>query len=431
MLYIIEGIDGIGKSTLTEQIKKYYEINGKRAIFVKESVVKDRHEKESRVRKIKQLVEECPYDVFYDRATIIDDFIYEPIMLNKSSTLPLECIDILRKVKIIYLNGDFDMCVERISQRGDEYIPAVRSLLRSIDEAYTNFFYENKLDVSVVDVGDENPFGVFVKVLKVIEKKEFKVAHIVPVSSLELLRDNMYVMCLAHLVDNKKYANFYRNFSGYVLMDNGAAEGEQLDFKGLLEAYEKIQPDEIVIPDTLCDSFDTIRKMNEFLEFAQLQNLDYKMMGVPQGKTFEEWKACAEAMVASDRINTIGVSKFLEMQTHDPLIRYKAVAYINKLIHMHNRHDLEVHLLGCSERSDIVKRIHEEFDFVRGCDSALGYIYTQSGERVYGDTPRPQGEIDFINGNSYDNLKTTLQDMEIAMGCYDNGYSSTWDNWED
>ena len=102
--------------------------------------------------------------------------------------------------------------------------------------------------------------------------KEFKVAHIVPVSHLSDTTDNQYHMCLAHLVkESDEYTAHFAKMAAdgkFVLMDNGAAEGAQLRFGELFGMYEKIKPTEIVLPDTLFNPASTIQKSRVFLQMS-------------------------------------------------------------------------------------------------------------------------------------------------------------------
>ena len=229
--------------------------------------------------------------------------------------------------------------------------------------------------------------------------KDFKIAQIVPVPHLEQIEANHYHMCLAHLVGDKRYAEFCRRMSNmgkFVLMDNGAAEGAQLPVDELLKMYRAINPTEIVLPDTLNNCVDTLRKTLAFVH--EYKDLPYRFMGVPQGKDFDEWCACVEVMLREPRINTIGVSKFLNISTGEEDIRFHCCAYIAKVASALDRRDIEVHLLGCDEGPFLVGQIQELFPIVRGCDSAFAFIATQAGVKIDEDTLRPEGEIDFIEG---------------------------------
>lgn len=258
--------------------------------------------------------------------------------------------------------------------------------------------------------------------------KEFKIAQIVPVLHLEQIEDNHYHMCLAHLVGNKKYAEFYKRMSSegkFVLMDNGAAEGAQLPVDELLKMYEVIKPTEIVLPDTLNNCVDTLRKTLAFVH--EYKNLPYRFMGVPQGHDFDDWCACVEVMLREHRINSIGVSKFLNISTGRDDIRFHACAYIKKVADALGRRDIEIHLLGCDEGPFMVGQIQELFPMVRGCDSAFAFIATQAGVEIDDDTERPEGEIDFIEGTvPVEELAKRLRQFEEVAQVKNNKEAYSW-----
>lgn len=269
--------------------------------------------------------------------------------------------------------------------------------------------------------------------------KDFKVAQIVPRSCLDLVKDNHYHMCLAHLVHEEnedrrwsvttdyRYTSFYRRMSDegkFVIMDNGAAENAQLGEYELLEMYELIRPTEIVVPDTLLDSADTLWKMSKFV--AAHGDLPYRFMGVPQGKTLTEWIDCANVMMACPRINTIGISKFLNIATKNPWARLDAASAVQTFAKLSGRNDIEIHLLGCDEGPAIVKKIQQTIPMVRGCDSAFAYIAAKSGQPITADTKRPEGEIDFMHGDCVDGVVDRLHEMEQQCGVMCNTDGTLW-----
>lgn len=267
--------------------------------------------------------------------------------------------------------------------------------------------------------------------------KDFKIAHIVPRSCLNLIEKNHYHMCLAHLVyeeimaadggNDYRYTDFYQRMSNegkFVLMDNGAAEDSQLQVGDLLMMYDLIRPTEIVVPDTLCDANDTLRKMDDFI--SKHGDLPYRFMGVPQGNNLSEWLECARSMVECKRINTIGISKFLNIVTGSRNVRYNAAVGIQSMADFFGRGDLEIHLLGCDEGPSIVRRIHSAVPEVRGCDSAFAYIAAQAGQIIDASTARPKGCIDFLHGGEPDDLRSRLYEMEAAAGAIYNTSSEHW-----
>ena len=260
--------------------------------------------------------------------------------------------------------------------------------------------------------------------------KEFKIAHIVPVSHLHDTLDNQYHMCLAHLVDCTEYREHFASLTAkgkFVLMDNGAAEGCQLQPFDLLEMYELIKPTEIVLPDTLFDPASTIQKSRAFLHQMEQMGMNYRTMAVPQGNTLDEWIACARIFIKDKRINSFGISKFLNVATGDRYVRFKACQALAGLIAEYGRTDLEVHLLGCDEGPLIVKLCQEAFPFVRGCDSAFAYLQAQKNKMMsLQDDGRPSGTIDFLDGQWYARLGECCKNFEQFTGLFDNGNDESW-----
>lgn len=273
--------------------------------------------------------------------------------------------------------------------------------------------------------------------------KDFKLAQIVPRSCLQLIEKNHYHMCLAHLVyeerrgdvvgsegtGDHRYTDFYRRMSDegkFVLMDNGVAEGSQLQVDDLLEMYELVNPTEIVVPDTLFDAKDTLAKLDEFL--LKHSDLPYRFMAVPQGNNLPEWLECARKMLTYRRVNTIGISKFLNIATGDSTIRYDAAAGVQAIAEFLDRTDVEIHLLGCDEGPATVNWIHNRIPMVRGCDSAFAYIAAQAGVVIGSDTKRPEGTIDFLDGQAPECLRSRLYEMEAAAGAI---YNTSDEHWRD
>lgn len=259
--------------------------------------------------------------------------------------------------------------------------------------------------------------------------KEFKVAQIVPVSHLEDIAANHYHMCLAHLVkESPTYTAFYRRMSDegkFVLMDNGAAENSQLKTADLLEMYRLVNPTEIVIPDTLCNMKATLEQAEKFI--SEYADLPYRFMAVPQGRTIEEWCICANQLLSRyPRINSIGVSKFLNIITKDPWVRMQASVYVYELSVRLNR-PIEIHLLGCDEGPAIVSEISREVPAVRGCDSAFAYIAAKAGNDITHYSSRPAGEIDFLNGKYLNKTRETLKQFEEHTGVKNNKAKETWE----
>lgn len=441
MIYILAGMDGTGKSSVFNHLKMLLDYRAKgrdEYVFIKESCsnIGDDPEVEmsNRLWRVKMLVESGKH-VVYDRASIVDDFIYSPIIGKREPAMASNgqlVKQLLRKVTVIYFDCDPEIAAARINVRGDEYIK--ESDLYRIEERYKKFFEEYDVKPFVVDA--RKPLTeVREDVEAIVCKKSFKVAEIVPVNCLDTIRNKAYYMCLANIsAKNTKYAEFYarcaEKHGSFVLMDNGAAEGEQLGIEELIREYNKIKPDQVVLPDTLLDGEDTIRKSAEALEVIKECYgglLPFTFMAVPQGHTLDEWSKCAEELVQWPEVKAIGISKFLVNETGELYIRVEAANVLDKLIKKYNRYDMEAHLLGCSESPVIIQGIKNRFRFVRGCDSAYAYICTQAGVNIFSDTKRPEGEIDFVDGPELKNLEHNLQSFEIEAGAWNNAPDISWE----
>lgn len=424
MVVILEGIDGAGKSTALEQLKELF---GDSAYYIKE--VNPGPKLSTRMEKLNLLQERVGSKslYIYDRSTCIDDLVYEPIMAGMPSVFEIntklldKVISCLQKCLILHFDIDEKTAAKRINQRGDDYVTSDK--LDSIKFKYQEVYKTLKQRPKVIKVDDLDPVEIARKCydsvldwLFIYQAKTFKLAHIVPLSYLHLTNNDMYHMCLAHLVlEDSDYAKFFklcRNRGQYVLMDNGAAENSQLNLDQLLECYNKVNPNELVLLDELSDSKKTFEKTLQSLEYFKSKGVKCKFMAVPQGETFEEWCESAEQLIQLPEVSTLGVSKFLTITTKDPMIRLKAVDFINELRITYNRF-VEVHLLGCDTGAIEASIIAEKYSFVRGCDTALAEIFTKADQLMERTSPRPDTTINFLDEIlTFDHQKLLSENIE-------------------
>ncbi len=138
MIVIIEGLDGVGKTTIAEAFAKKYNY-----LYVKESYTDDCIEKEKRVQDmLVRLMSKVNF--IYDRTTLIDDFVYS--FLNKTESTLSQYFDVIKAIlsrcKVIHLVIDDETQKQRLEKRGDEYITL--DMLKQISKQYYNFY--NKLN---------------------------------------------------------------------------------------------------------------------------------------------------------------------------------------------------------------------------------------------------------------------------------------------
>lgn len=130
MIVIIEGPDGVGKTTLCERLSHVLNSDwlGVKVFYHKEST--PGNSVTERLKRL-QLFEErlLSKDLHvYDRATIVDDFVYEPVFNNIvslftcSNFLMFWIKEMLQKVLIIHLYAPLEVLQERLNSRGDKYV---------------------------------------------------------------------------------------------------------------------------------------------------------------------------------------------------------------------------------------------------------------------------------------------------------------------
>lgn len=427
MVYIFEGLDGTGKTTLVQKLSEELKKRNIRHNVIKESVTHDEDEKKDRINR-NALLRFRNKITIYDRATIIDDFVYKPVIDGEASLLNTLVSDTVcnGRTVVFYLEAPIDTLCERIGKRGDEYLDydGLAEQLKTLSEQYEEVF--EKLHIIPIRLNAELPTATLIE--QIIPWFTYNnicqgLAHIVSQGNLKVLNGKRIVMSLAHLIQKSDtYAKAYAKLaesSTYVIMDNGAAEHSQVDMDTLYNSFVKVQPDEIILPDILHNRVETLKQFNKAIEyFCYKRNIGpgCSIMAVPQGSDFGEWKKCAEVMIQEPKVSVIGVTKFLVSTMNNYDARYIAVQYIDQLRKKYNRPDVVVHLLGWEERPMTIHNIFEDFPFVRSCDSCFGYLAAANQQHLYPTSERPKGEIDFLSNEELPWLKATLEELEIAVG---------------
>lgn len=150
MVIIIEGLDGVGKTTIAKKIAEKYNYE-----YIKESYTDDCKQKEKRVVEMLQRVL-SGNNYIYDRTTLIDDFVYSA--LNKKESTLVDYIDIiddiLSRCKIFYLVIDEAVRKKRFENRGDEYI--TNDMIDQLRSNYENFFNEKKFNPVLYLLGEDS-----------------------------------------------------------------------------------------------------------------------------------------------------------------------------------------------------------------------------------------------------------------------------------
>lgn len=226
-----------------------------------------------------------------------------------------------------------------------------------------------------------------------------ELALIPPFSYLKDTFKTNYQLMLPHLLYNEEYEAVYAHHCGapnqFVILDNGAAEGEQPSIEELLGLATIFDPDELVIPDVIGDKSATIALAEELesvaCEYGVLENCNY--MFVLQGQTFDEVLDCARWVQTQEWISTVGIPRHLITTLSDKSAR---IAVANA-IQIFDDWSKKIHFLGANpiNTAEAIALADSQFtiqDFVRGMDTSMPYNYAHAGLYITSQavTKRPE-----------------------------------------
>lgn len=198
-------------------------------------------------------------------------------------------------------------------------------------------------------------------------------------------------LLLAHQVlKDKNYVSYYskKKLAGdYIILDNSAFEfGEAISSDILRKAIKIISPNEFVLPDTLFNKDETIKRSTEFIKAFPPTQLKY--MGVAQGKTLNEWLSCYECFSRNSSIYSIGLGAVYSPKTiFDNDDTSEIVSgrefLINKLIEKNILNpDKPHHLLGLGDSGHLEIQQLKKYKWIRSCDSSAAYILAKHGVSI-------------------------------------------------
>lgn len=146
MEIIIEGCDGVGKTTLVNKLKKHYNIDSMhitskdpnnykfyKQLLLKKQVVYDRH-----------FIGEMIYPSIFDRKQKLN---------NKQFKKLLACCN-KNKVKILILTTDVDTILERLNERGNEHEKIIDNIeiINSLFLRYSQMYNIKVIDTTKINM---------------------------------------------------------------------------------------------------------------------------------------------------------------------------------------------------------------------------------------------------------------------------------------
>lgn len=211
-----------------------------------------------------------------------------------------------------------------------------------------------------------------------------------------------------------RYEHLYSNLvdeTDFIILDNGAAEGQLVTDGALTNAMFTYGANEVVVPDVISDMQATVAHAIRFLTSQYLPSFTKPML-VVQGKTLTEVQQCIDIFSETWPEATLGIPRHLLGTLHDGSARAHVLSYIES-----TWGEKTVHLLGTHPKYPAeIKVLAEAFPWVRGVDTSMPYNFTIAGELLTEASPgvaRPDGYFDQVHkldGDLLDrNIRTYLE----------------------
>jgi len=239
-----------------------------------------------------------------------------------------------------------------------------------------------------------------------------KLALIPPISLRHTAVQSRYHLVLPQLLEarDEYFAMYYtiaKEIPGnFIILDNGEAEGAQVDFETLISYAAELDADEVVLPDVMKDAQRTIHRIEEFLQWYD--NSEWgggrrrNFMFVAQGTTYEEVQSMMgevmEDKEMSKNISAVGIPRHLVETLNDNQARVELAYYFHERYSNSDYAPVAIHFLGASpvyveEVGDL-----QSIGIGRGMDTSLPYNATYHSVELGGLTPdvvsRPDGYFD-------------------------------------
>jgi len=208
-----------------------------------------------------------------------------------------------------------------------------------------------------------------------------------PLNHMDYALKGDRLFALAHYVlQDENYCEFFRqNRNKYIIMDNGAAEGQNLTLGELLLAIDKIKPDEVIVKDVLLNKDATIRASISSARAIKERYPHIKLMMVPQGRNVVEWLGCYYTFLEEPLCDVIGISKISVPECFKNIsispeisdcrnVCLQVLAYLGLL-------GKPLHLLGMGNPNEYREYSDEPYkSYIRSTDSAYTMVAAFNGQ---------------------------------------------------
>jgi uncharacterized protein YkuJ len=252
-------------------------------------------------------------------------------------------------------------------------------------------------------------------------------ALIPPFSMLETATSQKYQLLLPHNFRNHGYAMWARDIldddEQFTILDNGLAEGKQMDDIALIAMAAWYEPSELIVPDVLGERRASVDWARRFILLVQEESDDHPYTGsfafVAQGKDWIEAIECVKQYVDDPLlhpyVNTIMIPRHL-VTAQQPHARFLVAETLDKWL---NTPDVDIHFLGGSKYfPSELKYAARDYPYVRGMDTSMPYVFGMSGAFVDttesgGPEHRNDDEDYWTHEFSHRQERTALYNIEV------------------
>jgi len=199
-----------------------------------------------------------------------------------------------------------------------------------------------------------------------------ELAFIPPNKNLNLSLTGDICLTLANFAkDSEEYVAFYKNVTKYKILDNGAAEGQQVRKPTLLRLAKAMEVQEVVVPDTIYCGWKTTIQFKRFVNRLPEDFFEhYKIMIVPQGQTKNQYLRCLHNMMnykpEIQKNIVIGLSKYTAPHCFED--RYNCAFKVSTEYPLN-----PIHLLGATHNIAEIKQ-YANIKNVRSNDSCVAIL---------------------------------------------------------
>lgn len=204
-----------------------------------------------------------------------------------------------------------------------------------------------------------------------------RLALIPPISMIDQTFATDYQLMLPHLIHDAKYSDAFFKHSDnpgtFVILDNGVAEGELIDFGHIMAVAKGYSVDEVVLPDVLLNARATQSHSHHMHDLYLNAGIDF--MFVAQGETEEEVKdSVMYAADHLDKVTTIGIPRHLISTLYMPFARWRIVDW---MVREKLNERFAIHLLGMNGEApyEMYMNTSRLKTYVRGFDTSAPYNF--------------------------------------------------------